>query len=91
MRIACVPIPSGLKKDPAMNVNEDLIGKTITGVVATGAAQGKKRVIWMLQFADGSHVEFVSPRARQALKRGSRRMAKRPRAENSPQLALNVA
>ncbi len=75
-----------------MDVNEDLIGKTISGVVATTAEHGGQRVIWMLQFSDGSHVEFVSPRARQALKRGSKRVNRRLRkADNSPQLALNVA
>ena len=41
--------------------NQDLIGKTITGVVAVTPPGEQTREIWMLQFSDGSHVEFVSP------------------------------
>lgn len=51
-----------------MNVNQDLLGKTITGVIATRSSESGLREIWMLQFADGSHVEFVSPGARKALR-----------------------
>jgi len=60
------PIQAG--KELQMNVNQDLLGKTITGVIATRAADSGPREIWMLQFADGSHVEFVSPGARKALR-----------------------
>lgn len=60
-----------------MNVKEDLVGKTITGVIATNSPGNGLMQIWMLQFADGSHVEFVSPAARKALQRAARRPAKR--------------
>ena len=39
-----------------MKSNQDLIGKTITGVVAVSTSEGGAREIWMLQFSDGSHV-----------------------------------
>ncbi len=52
-----------------MNVDQDLVGKTITGVIANSVPGNGPREIWMLQFADGSHVEFVSPGARKALRR----------------------
>jgi len=54
-----------------MNVNQDLLGKTITGVIATNAVDSGLREIWMMQFADGSHVEFVSPGARKALRQAA--------------------
>jgi len=75
-----------------MKSNQDLIGKTISGVVAVNRPDGNAREIWMLQFTDGSHVEFVSPTARRALRRSSNRrksLVRRP--ENELQLALNVA
>jgi len=75
-----------------MKSNQDLIGKTISGVVAVHQPDGNTREIWMLQFSDGTHVEFVSPAARRALRRASNRrktLVKRP--ANELQLALNVA
>ena len=75
-----------------MKANQDLIGKTITGVVAVTQAGEDTREIWMLQFSDGSHVEFVSPTARRRLRRGSSiRKAAISRPPNELQLALNVA
>lgn len=83
-----------------LNVKKDLIGKTITGVIAVpgeirdtdGEATCKANEIWMMQFSDGSYVEFVSPGARRGLRRSAARAhnAKKAR-ENNPQLALNVA
>ena len=75
-----------------MKSNQDLIGKTITGVIAVTPPGEQVREIWMLQFSDGSHVEFVSPSAR----RGLRHSAGRKKADFAPrpdtlQLALNVA
>lgn len=75
-----------------MKSNQDLIGKTITGVVAVTQPGERVREIWMLQFSDGSHVEFVSPQARRHLKHNfSRKKAPIARPENDLQLALNVA
>jgi hypothetical protein len=75
-----------------MKVNQDLIGKTITGVIAVTPPGEDVREIWMLQFSDGSHVEFVSPDAKRGLRRAaSRKKAAFPRRPGALQLALNVA
>jgi hypothetical protein len=76
-----------------MNVNQDLVGKTISGVIASAGQQGSARELWMLQFSDGTHVEFVSPGARKALRRAIKQPVypPKPRTTDSPQLALNVA
>ena len=50
-----------------MNTDFQLLGKTITGVVATPGEDNDPHRIWMLQFSDGTHVEFVSPTARRRL------------------------
>ena len=55
--------------DIRMDTDFQLIGKTITGVVATPGKDNDPRRIWMLQFSDGTHVEFVSPSARRRLNR----------------------
>ena len=75
-----------------MKSNQDLIGKTITGVVAVTRPGEKAREIWMLQFSDGSHVEFVSPQAKRRL-RGNmmQKSSTNYRQKNVLQLALNVA
>ena len=71
----------------------ELMGKTISGVVAVpGDKPGEHNRIWLLQFTDGTHVEFVSPNARRRLSRLAG--AANPRArtrETSPQLSLEVA
>jgi hypothetical protein len=54
-----------------MNTDFQLVGKTITGVVATPGEDNHPHRIWMLQFSDGSHVEFVSPSARRHLIRAT--------------------
>jgi hypothetical protein len=75
-----------------MKANQDLIGKTISGVVAVNQPGDNAREIWMLQFSDGTHVEFVSPSAKRSLRRSSRsRKAVISRPQNELQLALNVA
>lgn len=75
-----------------MKANQDLIGKTISGVVAVSQPEEDVREIWMLQFSDGSHVEFVSPTARRRLRRSGRhKKAAISRPLNELQLVLNVA
>lgn len=54
-----------------MHVDLELLGKTITGVVASPGKENLPHRIWMLQFSDGSHVEFVSPTARRRLIRAT--------------------
>jgi hypothetical protein len=55
--------------DIGMSTDFQLVGKTITGVVASPSKGDEPRRIWMLQFSDGTHVEFVSPSARRRLNR----------------------
>lgn len=52
-----------------MKRQDDLIGKTITGIMAVPTEEDGPLKIWMLQFSDGTHVEFVSPGARRTLER----------------------
>ena len=54
-----------------MNTEFELVGKTITGIVATPGKDKEPHRIWMLQFSDGTHVEFVSPTARRRLIRAT--------------------
>ena len=54
-----------------MNTDFQIVGKTITGVVATPGEDNDPHRIWMLQFSDGTHVEFVSPTARRRLIRAT--------------------
>ena len=75
-----------------MKANQDLLGKTITGIVAVSEPGESVREIWMLQFSDGTHVEFVSPSAKRSLKRSVRRhKTMMKRSFNELQLSLNVA
>jgi hypothetical protein len=78
--------------DIAMNQDFQLVGKTITGVVAAPAKTGEPRRIWMLQFSDGTHVEFVSPSAKRRLNRatGGHQRAFESLAANAPDL-VNAA
>jgi hypothetical protein len=81
------------REEKDMNVNQDLVGKTITGVIASVGSYGSAREIWMLQFSDGTHVEFVSPGARKALRQAIKQPARpsKSRLTGSPQLVFNVA
>ena len=54
-----------------MKTEIELVGKTITGIVATPGKDKDPHRIWMLQFSDGTHVEFVSPTARRRLIRAT--------------------
>jgi hypothetical protein len=89
-----MPVPGAdtRQKEQSMKSNQDLIGKTITSVVAVSNPDGDEREIWMLQFSDGSHVEFVSPEGKRRLRRSARRkkVAFAP-PQNGLQLALIAA
>ena len=54
-----------------MNTDFQLLGKTISGVIATPGKDSDPHRIWMLQFSDGTHVEFVSPSSRRRLIRAT--------------------
>ena len=75
-----------------MSAELQLVGKTISGVVATPGEGNDPHRIWMLQFSDGSHVEFVSPTARRRLIRatgGHKRVTKGHTEET--RMRVNVA
>lgn len=75
-----------------MNTDFQLVGKTITSVVATPGKDNDPHRIWMLQFSDGTHVEFVSPSARRRLIRatgGHKRLV--PAHSEVAQMKINVA
>ena len=67
LRMVSVLMPGNGEGDTDMNTDFQLLGKTITGVVATPGEDNDPHRIWMLQFSDGTHVEFVSPSARRRL------------------------
>ena len=54
-----------------MSEKLQLVGKTISGIIATAGEGDNPHRIWMLQFTDGTHVEFVSPSARRRLIRAT--------------------
>ena len=75
-----------------MNTDFQLVGKTITGVVATSGEGADPHRIWMLQFSDGSHVEFVSPTARRRLIRATGGHKRSVKAYEKPvQMKANAA
>jgi hypothetical protein len=70
----------------------DLVGKTISGIVAVQDKESEPVGIWMLQFTDGTHVEFVSPSARRRLRvAAAAKMVRAKKHISDAQLALNVA
>ena len=75
-----------------MSIRKNLVGKTISGVIAAQDHETEPVTIWMLQFSDGSHVEFVSPAAKRRLKAatGSGRGVSNRQIPEA-QLSLNVA
>jgi hypothetical protein len=75
-----------------MSSKINLVGKTISRIVAVQDHESDPVGIWMMQFTDGTHVEFVSPSARRRLKSVSNggKMIKN-RYVPEAQLALNVA
>ena len=75
-----------------MSIKKNLLGKTISGVVAVQDRESGPATIWMLQFSDGSHVEFVSPAAKRRLRTvtGVKGMSPAKRVPDA-QLVLNVA
>jgi hypothetical protein len=98
LRSGAVPIPPWPKGQMVqnstwemnMNVNEDLVGKTITGVIASQSKGNDLYEIWVLQFADGSHVEFVSPGARKALRRAANQGPGQGRGQHRAQVSKRI-
>ena len=49
-------------------VRNEIVGKCISGVIARPGRNGEPPMVMMLQFDDGSVIEFVSPRSDRVLK-----------------------
>jgi hypothetical protein len=79
LRKRCVLLRSQTPQEFIMKRQDDLIGKTITGIMAVPTNEDGPLKIWMLQFSDGTHVEFVSPGARRTLDRLAGKGAKASR------------
>ena len=75
-------------------VRDQIVGKCISGVIARPGRSGEPPMVMMLQFDDGSVLEFVSPRSDHILKNAieqTRREASGRRPAGCPdQLALAV-
>jgi len=52
-----------------------IVGKTISSVVAKPGRNGQPPIVLMMQFDDGSVVEFVSPRSDRLLRRSLHAMS----------------
>ena len=74
-------------------VRNEIVGKCISGVIARPGRNGEPPMVMMLQFDDGSVVEFVSPRSDRVLKSAvdqTRRQGRDRAAQCPDQLALAV-
>lgn len=74
-------------------VRNEIVGKCISGVIARPGRKGEPPMVMMLQFDDGSVVEFVSPRSDRLLTRAieqTRRQGRDKSAQCPDQLALAV-
>lgn len=67
-----------------MRRNLDLVGQTITGVIARRGKEGDPRTIYLLQLGDGSCVEFVTPDGARALRRAARGPRAQPQTQQEP-------
>lgn len=74
-------------------VRDQIVGKCISGVIARPGRKGEPPMVMMMQFDDGSVIEFVSPRSDRLLKSAidqTRRQGRCRSAESPDQLALAV-
>lgn len=49
-------------------LRDEIVGKTISAVIARPGREGEPPVVMMMRFDDGSVVEFVSPRSDRLLR-----------------------
>jgi len=75
-------------------LRDQMVGKTISGVIARPGKSGEPPVVLMMRFDDGSVIEFVSPRSdrllAQALRCSTTRSDKRADSGwNSAQLSFD--
>ena len=70
-------------------VRDQMVGKCISGVIARPGHDGEPPMVMMLQFDDGSVLEFVSPRSDRILREAISQTRRKP--STCPgQLALAV-
>ena len=55
-------------RQSSRTVRDQMIGKCISGVIARPGRKGEPPMVMMMQFDDGSVLEFVSPRSDRVLK-----------------------
>lgn len=67
-------------------IRDEIVGKTISGVIARPGREGEPPVVMMMRFDDGSVVEFVSPRSDRLLQRAARKAD--DAGQGQPQLPL---
>jgi len=56
-------------------LRNEIIGRTIAGVIARPGGAGEPPVVLMMRFDDGNVIEFVSPRSDRLLRRSLGRSA----------------
>lgn len=84
---------STTKTHSSRAVRDQIVGKCISGVIARPGRKGEPPMVMMMQFDDGSVIEFVSPRSDRVLKSAieqTRRHGRCRSAESPDQLALAV-
>ena len=60
------------KRQSSRSVRNQMIGKCIQGVIARPGREGEPPMVMMMQFDDGTVLEFVSPRSDRVLKHAIR-------------------
>ncbi len=65
-------------RQSSRNVREQMIGKCIESVIARPGRAGEPPMVMMMQFDDGSVLEFVSPRSDRVLRQALRTSETRP-------------
>ncbi|HMA98773.1 MAG TPA: hypothetical protein VKO38_04890 [Wenzhouxiangella sp.] len=59
-------------------LRNEIVGRTIAGVIARPGGAGEPPVVLMMRFDDGSVIEFVSPRSDRLLRRSLGRSVANP-------------
>jgi hypothetical protein len=87
---------AGSKRRPrsSRELRQQIVGKCISGVIARAGRNGEPPTVLLLQFDDGSVLEFVSPRSDRVLQAAidmPRKATARASEAHPGQLALAVA
>ncbi|MFW5816454.1 MAG: hypothetical protein ACOCVP_06315 [Wenzhouxiangella sp.] len=75
-------------------LRDEIVGRTIAGVIARPGRNGEPPVVLMMRFDDGSVIEFVSPRSDRLLRRSLQSTIESdrsgPRAQDLSELQLTL-